>query len=98
VFAAFLVYGAVRMIGTLGQLASVSRSGWALSWLLLLVYAAPLCVLIYYLDLYEREPISVAIRLPGGVRRGRAGVGRRWWDEVLANLTTPGFAVRWGRH
>ena len=61
VFAAFLVYGAVRMIGTLGQLASVSRSGWALSWLLLLVYAAPLCVLIYSLDLYEREPISLVI-------------------------------------
>ena len=61
VFAAFLVYGVVRMVVDLGQLVSVSRSGWALSWLLLVVYAAPLVLLIYYLDLYEREPISVAI-------------------------------------
>jgi len=49
------------MVIALGQLASVSRSGWALSWILLLVYAAPLVVLIYFLDLYEREPVSVAI-------------------------------------
>src|SRR4029078_11752325 len=60
VFAAFLVYGVVRMVIAPGQLASVSRSGWALSWILLLVYAAPLVVLIYFLDLYERETGSAA--------------------------------------
>jgi RsiW-degrading membrane proteinase PrsW (M82 family) len=98
VFAAFLVYGVVRMIGTLGQLASVSRSGWALSWLLLLVYAAPLFVLIYYLDLYEHEPISVAIAafLWGAFAATALALDAGGWDEVLANLTTPGFAVRWG--
>jgi protease PrsW len=98
VFAAFLVYGVVRMVIALGQLASVSRSGWALSWILLLVYAAPLVVLIYFLDLYEREPVSVAIAafLWGAFAATALALDAGGWDEVLANLTTPGFAVRWG--
>jgi RsiW-degrading membrane proteinase PrsW (M82 family) len=98
VFAAFLVYGVVRMVVALGQLASVSRSGWALSWILLVVYAAPLVVLIYYLDLYEREPVSVAIAafLWGAFAATALALDAGGWDEVLANLTTPGFAVRWG--
>jgi protease PrsW len=98
VFAAFLVYGVVRMVVALGQLASVSRSGWALSWIVLVVYAAPLVVLIYYLDLYEREPVSVAIAafLWGAFAATALALDAGGWDEVLANLTTPGFAVRWG--
>jgi protease PrsW len=98
VFAAFLVYGVVRMVVGLGQLVSVSRSGWALSWLLLLVYAAPLVLLIYYLDLYEREPMSVAIAafLWGAFAATALALDAGGWDEVLANVTTPGFAVRWG--
>jgi RsiW-degrading membrane proteinase PrsW (M82 family) len=98
VFAAFLVYGVVRMVVDLGQLVSVSRSGWALSWLLLVVYAAPLVLLIYYLDLYEREPISVAIAafLWGAFAATALALDAGGWDEVLANVTTPGFALRWG--
>jgi RsiW-degrading membrane proteinase PrsW (M82 family) len=98
VFVVFLAYGAIRITVALGQLASVSRSGWALSWLLLLVYAAPLVVLIYYLDLYEREPISVAIAafLWGALAATALALDAGGWDEVLANLTTPGFAARWG--
>jgi len=98
VFAAFLLYGVVRMVAGLGQLASVSRSGWALSWLLLLMYAAPLVLLIYYLDLYEREPVSVAIAafLWGAFAATALALDAGGWDVVLANLTTPGFALRWG--
>jgi RsiW-degrading membrane proteinase PrsW (M82 family) len=98
VFAAFLVYGVVRIVVGLGQLASVSRSGWALSWVLLVIYAAPLVVLIYYLDLYEREPVSVAIAafLWGAFAATALALDAGGWDEVLANLTTPGFALRWG--
>jgi RsiW-degrading membrane proteinase PrsW (M82 family) len=98
VFAAFLAYGVIRMVAALGQLSSVSRSGWALSWVLLLAYAAPLVVLIYYLDLYEREPVSVAIAafLWGAFAATALSLDAGGWDEVLANLTTPGFALRWG--
>jgi RsiW-degrading membrane proteinase PrsW (M82 family) len=98
VFAAFLIYGAVRMVVGLAQLASVSRSGWALSWLLLLIYAAPLVLLIYYLDLYEREPVSVAVAafLWGAFAATALALDAGGWDVVLANLTTPGFALRWG--
>ena len=94
VFAAFLLYGAVRMVVGLAQLASVSRSGWALSWLLLLLYAAPLVLLIYLLDLYEREPVSVAIAafLWGAFAATALALDAGGWDVVLANLTTPGFA------
>ena len=98
VFAAFLLYGVVRMVVGLGRLVSVSRSGWALSWLLLVLYAAPLIVLIYYLDLYEREPVSVAIAafLWVAFAATALALDAGGWDEVLANVTTPGFALRWG--
>src|SRR5687767_2772273 len=35
--------------------------GWVLSWLLLLIYAVPVFIFIYVLDLYEREPVSLII-------------------------------------
>jgi RsiW-degrading membrane proteinase PrsW (M82 family) len=98
VFGAFLAYGVVRMLMTLGQLSAVSRSGWALSWLLLALYAAPLFLLIYHLDLYEREPVSVAIAafLWGAFAATALALDAGGWDEVLVRLTDPGFAARWG--
>lgn len=98
VFAAFLVYGAIEMVGALTHLSAVSRSGWALSWLLLTLYAAPLFLLIYYLDLYEREPVSVLLAafLWGALAATALALDAGGWDEVLARLTDPGFAARWG--
>src|SRR2546423_7648379 len=37
----------------------ISASGWALSWGLLLLYAIPVFIAVYFLDLYEREPVSL---------------------------------------
>ena len=74
VFVAFLVYGMVRMVGALVQLSAISRSGWALSWLLLALYAAPLFLLIYYLDPRQDwtglpsgapEVAAIALSFPG---------------------------------
>ena len=98
VFAGFLVYGGIRMLSALTQLSAVSRSGWALSWLLLALYAAPLFLLIYYLDLYEREPVSVVVAafLWGAFAATALALDADGWDEVLARLTDPGFAARWG--
>jgi RsiW-degrading membrane proteinase PrsW (M82 family) len=98
VFAAFLVYGTVEMVGALTRLSAVSRSGWALSWLLIALYAAPLFLLIYYLDLYEREPLSVVFAsfLWGALAATALALEAGGWDEILARLTDPGFAARWG--
>jgi RsiW-degrading membrane proteinase PrsW (M82 family) len=98
VFAVFLCYGAIRMLRALEQLSAVSRSGWALSWLLLALYAAPLFLLIYSLDLYEREPLSVAIAalLWGAFAATALALDAGGWNEVLAQLIDPGFAARWG--
>ncbi len=98
VFAVFLVYGVVRILGALADLSSVSSSAWALSWLLLALYAAPLCLLIYSLDLYEHEPVSVALAafLWGAFAATALSLDAGGWDVVLAHLFDPAFATRWG--
>jgi len=98
IFVAFLVYGIVRIVVALAELSAVSGSAWALSWLLLVVYAAPLGVLIYFLDLYEREPVSVAIAafLWGAFAATALALDAGGWNVVLSQLTSPTFAARWG--
>jgi RsiW-degrading membrane proteinase PrsW (M82 family) len=48
----------VSLIVQLG-FADLSPGGWALSWFLMLIYAVPMFLLVYFLDLYEREPLSL---------------------------------------
>jgi RsiW-degrading membrane proteinase PrsW (M82 family) len=97
IFCAFLLYGTVRMLTTLGDLSSISRSGWALAWVLLALYAAPLFVLIYYLDLYEREPWSVAIAafVWGAFAATPRAVDAGGWNEAIARELGPDAAQRW---
>ena len=61
------------------------------------LYAAPLFVLIYYLDLYEREPLSVAFAafLWGAFAATALALDAGGWDEVLAQVDGAGFAARW---
>src|SRR5436190_296790 len=86
------------MIGALVQLSAISRSGWALSWVLVLVYALPLCVLIYRLDLYEREPISLAIGafLWGALAATALALDAAGWDQLVARVLGQDVATRWG--
>jgi protease PrsW len=62
---AFWVFAAVLLAGMIGSLilqlgfAELSPGGWTLSWLLMLLYAVPMFLLVYLLDLYEREPLSL---------------------------------------
>jgi RsiW-degrading membrane proteinase PrsW (M82 family) len=97
IFVAFLAYGTIRMTSALGQLASISRSGWALSWILLALYAAPLFLLIYSLDLYEREPWSVAIAafLWGAFAATALALDAAGWSVLVARLLGPEAAQRW---
>ena len=98
IFAAFLGYGAIRIVSALIDLSSISRSGWALSWILLALYAAPLFLLIYYLDLYEREPWSVAIAafLWGAFAATALTLSSGGWNELLVRALGPHTAGRWG--
>ncbi len=98
VFSLFMLYGLGRMIDTLGELSSVSSSGWALSWLLLALYAAPVWLLIRRLDLYEKEPISLSLgALAWGAFAATALSIEAWgWDQVVAQAFGAEFAARWG--
>jgi protease PrsW len=60
----FIVILAVALVFSLllqANFAGLTPSGWVLSWVLLLIYAVPMFVLVYGLDLYEREPLSLVI-------------------------------------
>ena len=76
----------------------ISPSGWALSWILLVVYALPVFLAIYFLDLYEREPMSVLIGalLWGAVAATTlAGLANHGWGLVVARVGGAEFASRW---
>ncbi len=98
VYLAFVTYGAFRMIGALVELTEISRSGWALSWVLVIVYALPLGVLIYRLDLYEREPISLAIGAFawGAFAATALALDAAGWDQLVGRVFGQDVAARWG--
>jgi RsiW-degrading membrane proteinase PrsW (M82 family) len=98
VFMGFLVYGAFRMSVVLAQLSHISRSGWALSWLLLALYALPVFVLIYRLDLYEREPLSLVLGAFawGALAATALALDAAGWNQVLARAIGAEAAGRWG--
>ncbi|MGZ4149621.1 MAG: PrsW family intramembrane metalloprotease [Actinomycetota bacterium] len=97
VFLTLVAYGAMRIGGTLAQLSAISHSGWALAWLLLAIYALPVAILIVRLDLYEREPLSLAAGafLWGAFAATALSLDAGGWNQVLALVTTPTFAARW---
>lgn len=101
---AFWLYAAVVALtgwSTLveqGLFRQISPAGWALSWALMLLYAAPVVVVILVLDLYEREPTSLLVGalLWGGVAATTlAGIANGGWGLVVADLGGPAFAAKW---
>ncbi len=76
----------------------LSPSGWLLSWLLLFLYALPVFLAIYLLDLYEREPVSLVLGalLWGAVAATvLSAVANEGWALVVARVGGPAFAARW---
>jgi RsiW-degrading membrane proteinase PrsW (M82 family) len=76
----------------------LSPGGWALSWGLVILYAAPVAALVYLLDLYEREPIPLLIAafVWGAVAATTlSAIGNAGWGVVVARLAGPEFASRW---
>ena len=76
----------------------VAPEGWVLSWLLLLLYALPVFLVVYFLDLYEREPLSLVIGafLWGAVAATTLAVlANIGWGAVIAQSLDPEVAARW---
>ncbi|MGZ8610580.1 MAG: PrsW family intramembrane metalloprotease [Actinomycetota bacterium] len=97
-FAAILVVTGLLTIQQQQLFRDVSPSGWALSWVLLALYALPVFLLVYVLDLYEREPLSL---LAGAFLWGAVAAttlsayANEGWGLVVARLGGPEFASRW---
>ncbi len=71
----------------------------AVSWLLVLVYAVPVFVIVYRLDLFEREPpifLAAALIWGGVIAVSLAGYANDAWLSVLGKLTPPDFTAAWG--
>jgi RsiW-degrading membrane proteinase PrsW (M82 family) len=101
---AFWLYVAVVVVTgaiSLGQQSlyrRLSLGGWALSWSLLLLYALPVFLVVYYLDLYEREPLPLvfAALVWGAVAATTlSAFANEGWGLVVARVGGAEFAARW---
>ena len=78
--------------------AQLSPAGWVMSWLLMLLYAVPMFLLVYLLDLYEREPLSLVF---GALLWGAFAstllsiVGSLGWQDLAFSLLDEA-ALEWG--
>jgi RsiW-degrading membrane proteinase PrsW (M82 family) len=97
-FAAFVAYGAVRLVEALSGIAGIAPSAWAATGVLLALYAAPAAVLVVELDLYEREPVSLAAGAFawGAFAATALALDASGWDAVVAELLGADVAARWG--
>src|SRR5215207_6124299 len=98
VYVLLLAGTGLQAVGQQESLRAMSPSGWALSWLLLLVYLVPVFVVVYLLDAYEREPLSLVFGalLWGAVAAtSLAGLANHDWGAVVARLLGPDIAARW---
>jgi len=71
----------------------------ALSWALVLVYAVPVAVAIYWLDLFEREPklmLAAAVIWGGVIATSLAAYANEAWLSVLGKIGSPDFVAAWG--
>lgn len=101
---AFWLYVALIAVGTWSTvvqqnlLEHISPAGFALSWLLLVLYVIPAVVLISYLDVTRMQPRSLlagALLWGAVVATSVAALGNQGWGLVVARLGGPEFAAMW---
>jgi len=101
---AFWLYCAMLAIGGFlfiqqETLMSSLMPAFALSWALVLVYAVPVAVAIYWLDLFEREPklmLAAAVIWGGVIATSLAAYANEAWLSVLGKIGSPDFVAAWG--
>jgi len=97
-FCVLLAFGVVVFLGEQAFMSSLATA-WLLSWALVLAYAVPVALLIYRLDLFEREPLQMlagAVLWGGVVATGLAIFANEAWLSVLGKVTSPEFTSQWG--
>lgn len=98
-FAGLLIITGIIWLGRELELLRFAPGAWLLSIVLLALYAVPVFAAVYYLDLFEREPISLvaAALLWGGVISiALAAPTNTAWLEILQKTAGPQFAAEWG--
>ncbi|MEX0754333.1 MAG: PrsW family intramembrane metalloprotease [Actinomycetota bacterium] len=98
VFLGLLVVTGVLAVRDQSAISQLSPGGWALSWGLLVLYALPVGLVLYALDLYEREPprYLVAAFVWGAVIATQlSGIANAGWGLVVARAGGPEFAADW---
>src|SRR5918992_2344324 len=98
VFIVILSAGIVFSIVLQADFAGLTPGGWVLSWGLLMVYAVPLFVFVYALDLYEREPLSLVISalLWGAFAATTLSIlANQGWGLVVLDLFSFETATQW---
>ncbi|MGA2513030.1 MAG: PrsW family intramembrane metalloprotease [Candidatus Limnocylindrales bacterium] len=101
---AFWLYCALLAIGGYffvqeQSLMSSLTTAYLLSWTLVLIYAVPVALIIYRLDLFEREPgpmLAAAVLWGGVVATSLAAHANEAWLSVLGKVASPDFAAQWG--
>ncbi len=81
------------------SLMSGHTMAWLLSWVLVLAYAAPVALIVYRLDLFEREPklvLAAALIWGGVIATSMAGHANEAWLSILGKVASPELAGQWG--
>lgn len=98
VFVILLLAGIVVSLIFQATFAEVSPDGLALSWFLMLLYAVPMFLLVYMLDLYEREPLSLvfgALLWGGFTATVLSVIASTGWQGIAFDLLGEN-ALEWG--
>src|ERR687895_1065597 len=98
-FAILLAITALLVLAEQVQILQLLPVSWLFSWLLLALYAVPVVVAIYVLDLLEREPIGIMVAafLWGAVVSiGLAAPTNTAWFQILFKLFGSSFTLEWG--
>jgi len=80
-------------------LMSSLMTAWLLSWALVLAYAVPVAVIVYRLDLFEREPklvLAAAVVWGGIIATSMAAQANDAWLSILGKVASPDLASQWG--
>jgi RsiW-degrading membrane proteinase PrsW (M82 family) len=97
-FALLLLAGIVASLILQAAFAQISPDGLALSWFLMLIYAVPMFLLIYFLDLYEREPLSLvfgALLWGAFTATALSIISSSGWESLAFDLLGES-ALEWG--
>jgi RsiW-degrading membrane proteinase PrsW (M82 family) len=97
-FCGLLAIGGLLFVEEQSVMAGLATA-WLISWALMLAYAVPVALVIYRLDLFEREPklmLAAALAWGGVIATSLATYANEAWLSVVGKLTSPDFAAQWG--